>query len=209
MAVSAVPQVPPAVLTATPTAFPSTADPATPSPAGLAYVFPVVPAADAHFARAHHDYPATDIFAACGDTFRAPVAGVILEVSTVDRWDPAINAGATRGGLSVTLLGADGVRYYGSHLRALDQAATAGSRVTTGQPLGTVGNTGDARGIACHVHFGLSPSCGTDDWYNRRGLVYPWRYLESWRAGGRLSPAAAVRAYRAAHGCPTGPSVDP
>ena len=41
--------------------------------------------------------------------------GVILEVNRVDTWNPKIDAGATRGGLSVSLLGDDGVRYYGSH----------------------------------------------------------------------------------------------
>ncbi len=176
-------------------------------PAGR-YAFPVTPASATSFGHSHHDYPATDIFAPCGATFRAPTSGRILGASHVDAWIPSVNAGATRGGLSVTLLGDDGVRYYGSHLRSV--AIGAGARVVAGQALGQVGNTGSARGIACHVHFGISPLCGgTTDWYNRRGLVYPWPYLESWRSGGRLSPVAAVAAYQARHGCPSGPTVDP
>jgi len=178
-------------------------------PAVVAYAFPIGPASDARFGHVHHDYPATDIFAACGDSYRAPTGGRILAVATTDAWDPGVNAGATRGGLSVTLLGDDGVRYYGSHLRAIAPLVAAGARVAAGQPLGQVGNTGDARGIACHVHFGISPPCGTTDWYNRRGLVYPWPFLESWRAGGQHSPRAAVLGYQSRFGCPAGPTVDP
>ncbi|MEP6696827.1 MAG: M23 family metallopeptidase [Pseudonocardiales bacterium] len=181
--------------------------PAVPAPGR--YVFPISPPAAAHFGHSHHDYPATDIFAPCGSTYRAPTSGRVLGAQRVDAWNPIVNAGATRGGLSVTLLGDDGVRYYGSHLRSVLPAVVTGARVAAGQVLGQVGNTGDARGTACHVHFGISPLCGGyADWYNRRGLVYPWPFLDSWRAGGALSPAAAVAAYRARHGCPTGPTVD-
>jgi hypothetical protein len=42
-------------------------------------------------------------------------------------------------------------------------------------------------------------------WWIRRGMVYPWRYLDSWRAGGDLSPARAVRAARAAAGAEVPP----
>ncbi|MDP9241174.1 MAG: M23 family metallopeptidase [Actinomycetota bacterium] len=174
------------------------------------YAFPVSPPAAARFGHYHHDYPATDIFAPCGSTYRAPTAGRILGAQRVDVWRASVNAGATRGGLSVTLLGDDGVRYYGSHLRLVLPAVVPGARVAAGQSLGQVGNTGDARGVACHVHFGISPPCGgTSDWYNRRGLVYPWPFLESWRAGGSLSPVAAVTAFRSRVGCPTGPTAFP
>ena len=67
-------------------------------------------------------------------------------MSTKDVWDPKVNDGATRGGLSVTIVGDDGVRYYGSHLSAIDPALVVGGHVDVGQPLGKVGNTGDARG---------------------------------------------------------------
>jgi murein DD-endopeptidase MepM/ murein hydrolase activator NlpD len=183
--------------------------PAVAPPRRAGYVFPVTPAGQVRFGHTHHDYPATDIFAPCGDTFRAPTSGRVAGTSRVDTWSASVNAGATRGGLSVTLAGDDGVRYYGSHLRVVLPGVVPGARVAAGQVLGQVGNTGDARGIACHVHFGISPPCGSTDWFNRRGLVYPWPYLESWRAGGQLSPAAAVAAFRSRHGCPAGPTVDP
>jgi murein DD-endopeptidase MepM/ murein hydrolase activator NlpD len=110
-----------------------------------------------------------------------------------------VDDGANRGGLSISVVGDDHVRYYGSHLSAIDPAIVPGARVAAGQRMGAVGNTGDARGIACHLHFGLSPPCGPGDWAVRRGAVYPWPYLDSWRAGGQKSPDAEVASWNAAH----------
>ncbi|CAN5426839.1 hypothetical protein BH18ACT8_BH18ACT8_14420 [soil metagenome] len=75
-------------------------------------VFPVRGATS--YGSAHHDYPATDIFAACGSRVVAPIRGRVLEVSRRDRWDPATDRPADRGGKFVAIRGADGVRYYGS-----------------------------------------------------------------------------------------------
>lgn len=173
--------------------------PAAPEPARPP-TFPVVGRVD--FGRFHHDYPATDVFAPCGARVISPVDGTLLEVSRTDRWDPSTDRGADRGGVSFSLRGTDGVRYYGSHLRSVDAGLRAGSEVRSGDPLGRVGNTGDARGIACHLHFGLSPECrGTGDWRVRRGTVAPYPFLRSWERGGERSPAGAVRRWRVAHGC--------
>jgi murein DD-endopeptidase MepM/ murein hydrolase activator NlpD len=170
------------------------------------HAFPVV--GTASYARDHHDYPATDIIAPCGATAVAAVTGRVLEVNRVDTFDPAVNAGATRGGLSVSILGDDGVRYYGSHFQSINSGIAAGVRVSAGQPIAKVGRTGDAS--ACHVHFGISPSCAmTGDWWIRRGVVWPWRYLDSWRAGGSASPVAEVAAWRTRYGCPARPLTDP
>ena len=162
--------------------------------------FPVVGRVD--FAASHHDYPATDVFARCGARVVSPVDGTVLETTRTDRWDPASDRGADRGGISFAIRGIGGVRYYGSHLRRLDRRLRAGSGVRSGDPLGRVGNTGDARGIACHLHFGLSPVCrGTGDWRVRRGTVAPYPFLRSWQRGGERSPATAVRRWRATHTC--------
>ena len=156
----------------------------------------------------HHDYPASDIIAACGLTAVSPVDGTVLEVNRVDTWTKKANLGATRGGLSVSILGADGARYYLSHFSAIDAGIDAGARVTAGEPIAKVGRTGDAG--ACHVHFGLSPVCAkTGDWWTRRGVIYPWPYLDAWRAHKVKSPAPDLAKWQAQHGCPTKLTVDP
>ena len=167
------------------------------------YVFPVV--GHSGYAHIHHGYPATDIIAACGLPVVAPVDGVVLELSRVDRWDPKVNDGATRGGKFVSIKGVDGVRYYGSHLSKVARGLKPGAHVTAGQRIGSVGRTG--RAGACHLHFGISPVCsGTGDWWIRRGVVWPWPYLDTWRKSDptlHRSPRREVRAWLAANGCPT------
>jgi peptidoglycan LD-endopeptidase LytH len=158
------------------------------------------------YSRFHHDYPATDIFAACGTRVVAPTAGVVLEVSRRDRWRPATDNPALRGGKSVSLRGRDHVRYYGSHLRAVATRIHAGRRVRAGTLIGRVGQSGNARGVGCHLHFGLSPVCaGTGDWWIRRGEVNPFRFLRAWQHHRNLSPRHAVRRWHARHGCPRRP----
>jgi murein DD-endopeptidase MepM/ murein hydrolase activator NlpD len=155
------------------------------------YAFPIR-GCRATYGHSHHDYPATDVFAARGCAVVSPVDGVVDEVSTVDRWSSRTNRGADRGGIAFSVVGTDGVRYYGSHLSTV--RVRPGQRVRAGQQVGTVGSTGSARGLAPHLHFGISWPTRHGVWWVRRGEVYPWPYLDSWRAGGRRSPAAAVAA---------------
>lgn len=194
--------------TATTTASaPATAAAASPSGAPSAaarYAFPVR-SARAKFSRAHHDYPAADIFAPCGTPVVAPASGRVTEVTTTDTWTSARDDGETRGGLSVTILGDDGTRYYGSHLSRLTPAATPGRPVVAGEPLGAVGRTGSARGTPCHLHFGLSPVCSAGDWWVRRGVVSPYDVLRAWQRGQQRSPALAVAAWKAKNRCPSPP----
>ncbi len=191
--------------TPTPTTTKPKPKPTTQGTPGV-FVFPVV--GHVSYAHTHHDYPATDIIANCGDEVRAVTSGVILEVTRVDKWKASVDAGATRGGLSVSIKGDDGVRYYGSHLEEINKNIQPGVRVTAGEPLGKVGETGDAS--VCHLHFGLSPVCrGTGDWWIQRGVIWPWSYLDSWRAGGDKSPVSAIKAWQKANGCPTHPLTDP
>ena len=75
------------------------------------------------------------------------------------------------------------------------------------ESVATVGETGDAS--ACHVHFGLSPVCGDVDWFVRRGVIWPWPYLDSWRAGGNAEPAPEIQQWLAGTGCPDSPTVEP
>jgi len=160
------------------------------------YVFPVQPISGCRvsYGHVHHDYPATDIFAKVGCRFVAPTDGTVTEVARVDRWDPSSDRGAERGGRSVAIVGADGVRYYGSHLRQVAAGIAPGVLVRAGQLLGLIDNSGDASSTPTHLHFGISWPTRPGIWWVRRGMVYPWSYLDSWRQGGNRSPAAAVRA---------------
>ena len=159
------------------------------------YVFPVA-GCEVDYARAHHDYPATDILAKAGCAFVAPIDGVIDEVNRVDTWSGKVNAGITRGGISVSLIGVDGVRYYGSHLKSIYKTIEPGLVVKAGQRLGGVGATGSARGTSPHLHFGISWPTPVDTWWVRRGAVLPWKYLDAWKSGKDLSPAKAVDAMK-------------
>jgi murein DD-endopeptidase MepM/ murein hydrolase activator NlpD len=160
--------------------------------------FPIAAGTNVGYARTHANYTATDIFAACGTPILSPVDGVVTDVRRVDSYS-ASNP-ATFGGRSVAVVGDDGVRYYGSHYDTIEAATVPGARVVVGTQLGTMGKTGDT--TVCHLHFGLSIPCPGPEWSVRRGIVWPWPYLDAWKAGQNLSPQDEVRSWRAAH--PTG-----
>jgi murein DD-endopeptidase MepM/ murein hydrolase activator NlpD len=201
-----------------PTVDATTAAPATPSTAptasasatppavktNLRYFFPVQ-TANVDYHPTHSEYPGTDIFANCGSPVVAVTDGKILEVSRVDRYEKKGPQGPNNGGKSVSLLGDDGVRYYGSHLVELTAGIDAGVRVRAGQRLGSVGHTGNANNV-CHLHFGISPPCGgTADWWIRRGVVWPADFLNAWRKQTNTSPASKVTAWQRDKGCPKAP----
>jgi len=154
------------------------------------YVFPVQPASLADYSEgvASHGYPATDIFAPTGTKFVAVTAGVVEFVSYEDHWQPEENQGALRSGLAVAILGEDGWRYYGSHLSGIAEGIAPGVMVVTGQLLGYVGSSGDARGTTPHLHFGISRPTYAADWVTRRGEINPFPYLNAWLAGIDLVP---------------------
>jgi peptidoglycan LD-endopeptidase LytH len=172
----------------------------------VTYAFPVI--GKNSYSHDHHDYPATDIITKCGNKVVAATSGTIINVVRKDTWTAGKNLGATRGGLAVAILGDDGVRYYGSHMSAIDASIRIGVRVKTGDTLGKTGDTGDAS--ACHLHFGISPPCAKgSDWWNQRGTIWPWPYLDSWRKGGNKSAVAEIKSWKAKNGCPARPRTDP
>ncbi len=152
------------------------------------YYFPVQPPKIASYANVHHDYPAADIFTPIGSTVVAVTDGVVDEVSRVDRWNIKTNDGAYRGGLWVTIIGDDGIRYHASHLSSVVDGIEAGVRVHAGQIIGYSGNTGNATLTPPHVHFGISQPTFPGDWINRRGQVWPQPYLRAWTRGEDLTP---------------------
>jgi len=164
-----------------------------PAQAAPNYVFPVADCA-ANYARAHHDYAATDILTKAGCKFVAPIDGVVDEVNRTDNWSGKTNLGIDRGGLYVSIIGTDGVRYYGSHLRSIPASVQPGLSVKAGRLLGAIGSTGSARGTAPHLHFGISWPTPADTWWVRRGEVLPWKYLDAWKDGKDLSPVKEVSA---------------
>ena len=166
-----------------------------PANAAPKYIFPVSDCA-VNYARAHHDYAATDILAKKGCKFVSPVNGVVDEVNRKDNWKGKTNLGIDRGGLYVSVIGQDGVRYYGSHLISVAAEIQPGVEVMAGQLLGKIGSTGSARGTAPHLHFGISWPTPTQPnvWWVRRGVVLPWKYLDAWKSGKDLSPVKAVAA---------------
>lgn len=176
------------------------AETTTTRPTTTPYVVPVEAGVHISYARTHHDYPASDIFASpgCGTPLVSPVNGQVLQVRRVDTWTRKENNPATRGGLTVAILGDDGVRYYLAHLQSIDEGIEAGIDVTAGQRLGELGESGDAS--ACHLHFGISPPCpGGLEWEVRRGEIWPWPYLDAWRNGEQRSPALEIDAWSTEH----------
>ena len=163
----------------------------TPAHASPNYAFPISGCA-VTYARSHHNYPATDILTKKGCKFVAPTSGVVDEVNHVDKFSWKTNKGADRGGLSISIVGDDGVLYYGSHLSKIPTEMVPGFRVNVGDIIGYVGNSGDAKGLATHLHFGISWPTPAGIWWVRRGELYPWKYLDAWKAGKDVSPAKAV-----------------
>ena len=168
-----------------------------PAFAAPTYTFPIA-GCTVTYGKYHHDYPATDIQAKKGCAFVSPVAGVVDEVNTVDKWSGKTNKGADRGGLSISIIGDDGLRYYGSHLAKIETNIMPGVRVASGEKLGEIGSTGSARGTKPHLHFGISYPTENGIWWVRRGVglekgkTSPWKYLQAWQAGKDLKPKLIV-----------------
>ena len=168
-----------------------------PASAAWLYQFPIADCT-VKYARAHHDYPATDILAKKGCRFVAPTSGVIDEVNTVDKWSGKTNKGAERGGLSISIIGDDGNRYYGSHLSKIEANIVPGYKVATGEKLGEIGSSGSAKGTKPHLHFGISYPTEKGVWWIRRGVglekgkTSPWKYLQAWQVGKDLKPKVVM-----------------
>ena len=168
-----------------------------PAMAAPIYTFPVA-GCTVTYSKYHHDYPASDIFGKKGCAFVSPIAGVVDEVNTVDKWSGKTNLGADRGGLSISILGDDGLRYYGSHLSKIEANIVPGYKVATGEKLGEIGSTGSARGTKPHLHFGISYPTEKGIWWVRRGVglekgkTSPWKYLQAWQVGKDLKPMVVV-----------------
>ena len=171
-----------------------------PAAATPIYTFPVA-GCTVTYTKYHHDYPAADIFGKKGCAFVSPIAGVIDEVNSVDKWSGKTNLGPDRGGLSISIIGNDGVRYYGSHLSKIEAVIVPGYKVATGEKLGEIGSSGSARGTKPHLHFGISYPTEKGIWWVRRGVgleskgkTPPFKYLQAWQVGKDLKPKVVTPA---------------
>ncbi|MGE3232224.1 MAG: peptidoglycan DD-metalloendopeptidase family protein [Thermoleophilia bacterium] len=77
------------------------------------------------------------------------------------------------GGIYVWLQRADGTEYYYAHMNSIAAGLQAGQQVSAGQVIGAVGNTGDARYGATHLHFEIRPGGSPIDPYPHLVAVDP------------------------------------
>ena len=114
-------------------------------------------------------------------------------------------AGSSRGGCMLYLDGKSGTQYLYIHLNndltdgndnrggcklgvAFPLGLKTGARVTAGQPIGYVGDSGDANGIHPHLHFEVHPNGGR--------AVNPYRFLISARRLLFVAPRGSTFALR-------------
>jgi peptidoglycan LD-endopeptidase LytH len=93
-----------------------------------------------------------DIFAPRGTPVRSATAGVVVGIT-----DGGL------GGKAVWIFGTGGRRYYYAHLDRYEEGLQVGDVVTTETIIGYVGNTGNARTTAPHLHFGVYGAAGPLD----------------------------------------------
>ena len=153
------------------------------------YVFPfsLVPVT---YPKDHLHYPAVDV-EGCYARILAPTAGFISQLHRLDKWTPENDSPGTRGGLTITVQGDDGVRYFFSHLGRIK--ALKNQRVAAGDWIGVMGSSGNARVTRCHTHFGMSRVCPLAEVYLLQGEIWPQKYLNAWKQGQQLSPRKEIR----------------
>lgn len=84
-----------------------------------------------------------DIFAKCGTPVLSATEGIVFTVGTNEL-----------GGQIVRVLGPGGYWHYYAHLSRYGDIRE-GDPVLAGSVLGYVGDTGNARGTPCHLHYGV------------------------------------------------------
>jgi murein DD-endopeptidase MepM/ murein hydrolase activator NlpD len=138
-----------------------------------------------------HLHVGTDIFAAYGAPVRAPVDGRVR-----------ITNGRV-GGLAVYVHMTDGTYFYMAHLSGLADGLQNGQQVKTGDVVGYIGDSGNARGGAAHCHFEIHPRGGPP--------INPKPYLDKFIADATAQVPQLVEYYRqlAAARQPAAPTAAP
>ena len=133
------------------------------------YVFPVGGGPSiVSAAHTHHDYPAADIAAPEGSPEYALSDAVVLRSWSYP--DP-------RCGIGITLRTGDGLTWTYCHLSYLEPTVRAGAVLSAGEPVGLVGQTGDATGP--HLHLQLDPPDRFPQampWFHHfAGIAFRWQ----------------------------------
>lgn len=139
--------------TRTAAAAPPAARPAAPGTSRYLDVFPVVGdysySSDFGAPRHQGSHEGVDVMADRGTPLVAVASGTVNRLTRTE---------SGLGGIYVWLERADGTEYYYAHMHSIAPGLQAGSAVAAGQVIGTVGNTGDARHGAPHLHFEIRPA---------------------------------------------------
>ena len=106
-----------------------------------------------------HLHQGNDIFAAFDTPARAPVDGVV-----------SFSDGGL-GGKGINLNGVDGTLYYFAHMNSFADIP-GGSAAKQGDVIGFIGDSGNARGGAPHIHFEIRPGGGA--------AINPKPILDKW-----------------------------
>jgi len=119
-----------------------TANAASPDPTTLtnAHGYFIMPTTGFNWGVLHH-YNAVDIANVCGTKIGAAAEGLVVDFST-DDWDEGY-------GHMVLLEHPNGAKTRYAHLAKIE--VSLGDYLKQGEPIGTMGETGDASG--CHLHF--------------------------------------------------------
>lgn len=78
------------------------------------------------------------------------------------------------GGERVGVRGNDGNYYYYAHLDTINKKLIVGEKISKGELIGTMGNTGDAITTPDHLHFGIELPNG--EWVNPYSFLKVWEY---------------------------------
>lgn len=125
---------------------------ATPGVGQYTKVFPV--AADYRYSndfgapRSQGSHEGNDILAPRNTPIVAVAAGTITRANRLEKG---------LGGIYLWLKDASGTEYYYAHMQSIVDGIDVGTSVSVGQPIGAVGNSGDARYGATHLHFEVHP----------------------------------------------------
>ena len=96
-----------------------------------------------------HGHQGTDIMAPFGTPLYATERGIVIRVGS-----------DVLGGTKLWVKGLSGTYYYYAHLQAFAEGIGEGTLVDAGDVVGFVGDTGNAKGGAPHLHFEVHPGGG-------------------------------------------------